>query len=110
MRGMAMNDKLSECVTRKEIDLLLEADRQGCLLVDRDSHVVLERDALREAQAEGLYQNDGSFSREGTIEVSSPFPGCMQLGAATEDALGFRVMGQTEHFVIFYPAKGAAPS
>jgi hypothetical protein len=105
-----MTDTLREAGARKEIELLLEADRQGCLLVDKDSHVLLERDELMEAQRQGLYQNDAGLSHEGTIEVSSPFPGCVQYGAATNVALDFRIVGQTEHFVVFCPARRAVPS
>jgi hypothetical protein len=94
---------------RKEVDILLEANRQGCLIVDKDSHVLLEREELVEAKGDGLYQEKAVLSPKAPSEVSGPFPGCMQLGAATEDSLDFRVLGQTRHFVIFYPAKGPVP-
>jgi hypothetical protein len=93
----------------KEIDILLEASRQGCAIVDKDSHVLLEGEELKEAQGDGLYQEEGIRSRKGPLEVSGPFPGCLQLGAATGDDLDFRVLGQTRHFVIFCPAKGPLP-
>ena len=93
----------------QEIEILLEAHRQGCLIVDKDSHILLEQDGLSEAQEMGLYRKDGILSEEGSVDVSGPFPGCLQFGAAPESALGFRVLGETEHFVVFYPSKGPIP-
>jgi hypothetical protein len=93
----------------KEIDILLDAHRQGCLIVDKISHVLLEPDALVEATKKELYLTEGTVSENGPSDVSGPFPGCMQLGASADGALGFRLLGQTEHFVIFFPAGVPTP-
>jgi hypothetical protein len=86
----------------KEIDMLLEANRQGYLVVDKESNNLVEEWDLVEAQAAGLYQEEGILSHEPSVAVTSPFPGCLQLGGAMDN--DFRVLGQTRHFVIF--AKG----
>jgi hypothetical protein len=40
----------------KELEILLQANRQGCVIVDKD--VLLERDELVEPHGEGLYQEE----------------------------------------------------
>ncbi len=89
----------------KEIEVLLQADRQGCLIVDKNFHALLEREELEEAKGAGLYQEEVVFSQDASIEVSGPYPGCPQLGAATKDDVDYRQLGQTQHFVIFLPAR-----
>ncbi len=93
----------------KEIEILLEAHRQGCLIVDKDSHVLLEQENLDEATNEGRYQDEAILSGESSVEVSGPFPGCPQFGAAQKDEVDFRVLGQTQHFVIFFATTGPVP-
>jgi hypothetical protein len=86
----------------KEIEILLEANRKGCLIVEKDTHLLWEREELLEAEQTGLYQEKGQLvSPEGQIEVTGPYPGCLQQAAASRDDLDFRLLGQTRHFVIF---------
>jgi hypothetical protein len=93
----------------KEIDILLRASSKGCLIVDRESHVLLEEEELFAAQRDGLYQGKGELLAPGKgIELSGPFPGCMQLGGDSK-RFTYQMVGQTEHFAIFYPVEGQAP-
>ncbi len=84
----------------KEIDLLLAAESRGCLVVEKASNVVWERDALLDARADALFEGDARVGplTEAAV-VSGPFPGCLQMGAAPER--GYQPLGETEHFVIF---------
>jgi hypothetical protein len=92
----------------KEIEILLEANSKGCLIVEKDSHALWERNELLEAQQEGLYQEEGHlFSPDQQVEVTGPFPGCVP--GATGKNLDYRLLGQTTHFVIFVPAQGLNP-
>jgi hypothetical protein len=43
----------------KEIEILLEANSKGCLIVEKDSNALWERNVLLEAQQDGLYQDEG---------------------------------------------------
>jgi hypothetical protein len=90
----------------KEIETLLEAQSQGCWVVEKDTHVLWEREALVEARQGGGYQEEGEvWPADGQLDVSGPFPGCLQGGGATAAALEFRLVGQTKHFVLFMPAQ-----
>jgi hypothetical protein len=96
-----------ELTMLKEIDILVRANSKGCLIVDKESHVLLEKEELLTAHRDGLYQEDNALlAPDKNIELSGPFPGCMQLGDGTN---WFRMVGQTEHFAIFYPADGEVP-
>jgi hypothetical protein len=92
----------------KEIEILLEANSKGCLIVEKDSHALWERNELLEAQQEGLYQEEGHlFPPDQQVEVTGPFPGCVPGATGTNP--DYRRLGQTEHFVIFLPAEGPVP-
>ena len=94
----------------KEIEILLKADAKGCLVVDKDSHICLERDDLLAAKRKGLYQEQAVLlAPERQSDWSGPFPGCMQLSGASAKYLRCRMVGQTKHFVMFYPAEGPDP-
>jgi len=86
----------------KEIEILLDAQEQGYLVVAKDSNVLWVRDELLHAQAGGLYREAGFLEpvTEATA-VSGRFPGCLQQGSATEQDRAYLALGQTEHFVIF---------
>jgi hypothetical protein len=89
----------------KEIEILLKANAKGCLIVEKDSHVLLERDELLAAQQNGDYQEECVLlAPEKQIALSGPFPGCMQIGGARTKTLEYRLVAQTKHFVIFYSA------
>jgi len=92
----------------KEIEILLEANSKGCLIVEKDSHALWERNELLEAQQEGLYQEEGILlPPEQQVEVTGPFPGCVPGAAGIN--LDYQLLGQTKHFVIFLPAEGSVP-
>ena len=88
-------------MTRKEIDILVEAARKSCAVVEKTSHVLWTHADLLEARARGCYQDAGQLlPPDRHLEVGSPYPGCIQMtGYAREPA--YRVVGQTQHFVIF---------
>jgi len=94
----------------KEIEILLKANAKGCLIVEKDSHVLLERDELLVAQQNGDYQEECALlAPEKQIELSGPFPGRMQIGGASAKNMGYRLVAQTKHFVIFYSADEPDP-
>lgn len=93
----------------KEIDILLRANSKGCMIVDKQSHVLLEPEELLVAQRDRRYQEEDDFLAPGSqVEISGPFPGCMQLGGDAKK-FAFRIVGQTEHFIIFYPTESQTP-
>jgi hypothetical protein len=98
---------------RKEIDILVEAARKECAVVEKASHLLWTYEELREAAASGLYQGPVRLlPPDGRSGVTSPFPGCCQLGGAAAGVGDFHAVGQTEHFVIFTraPHESAPPA
>src|SRR4051794_3021063 len=94
---------------RKEIDILQRALSKGFLVVNKESHVLLDDENWLSAQQSPLYQKECDLlAPEKQAELSGPFPGCMQLGGATRGS-DYRMLGQTAHFAIFYPAEGEGP-
>src|SRR5262245_61755888 len=95
---------------RKEIDILVEAARKDCAVVEKASHLLWGLPELLDARAAGLYGEEGPFlPPDGTLAVSGPFPGCCQRGGAVAESAGYRAVGQTGHFVIFAPTHDPAP-
>jgi hypothetical protein len=89
----------------KEIEILLRAQTKGCLIVGKESHLLLEGEELLAAQRDGLYQKESDLlPPQRQIELSGPFPGCMHFGGAA-GRNQYRSVGETEHCVIFYPAE-----
>jgi hypothetical protein len=87
---------------RREIDILVEAARKECAVVEKASNVLWTHEDLLEARTSGLYQGqDRLLPPDGRSGVTSPFPGCCQIGAAMAGLRSFHAVGQTEHFVIF---------
>ena len=87
---------------RREIDILVEAARKQCAVVEKASHIAWTWEELREAAASGLYRGpDRLLPPDGHSGVTGPFPGCCHQGGAMAGAGGFHAVGQTEHFVIF---------
>jgi hypothetical protein len=90
---------------RKEIDILVEAARKDCAVVEKSSHLLWELPELIEARASGLYGDECPFlPPDGVLAVSGPFPGCCQLRGSAGGSAGYRAVGQTGHFVVFAPA------
>jgi hypothetical protein len=95
---------------RREIDIVLEAARKECAVVEKVSHLLWTDEELREAAASGLYLGPSRLlPPDGSAGVTSPFPGCCQQVGTTAGAKRFHAVGQTEHFVIFTsaPLEGA---
>jgi hypothetical protein len=95
----------------KEIEILVKAKAKGCLVVEKKSHLLLEGEELLAAQRDGLYQQESHLlPPEGQIALSAPFPGCMHLGGAAAKNHQYGSVGQTEHFVIFFPREESESS
>jgi len=87
---------------RKEIDILIEAARKLCAVVEKSSHMAWTHEELVEARECGWYQKPGQLlPPDGQMAVSAPYPGCLQMGGGMTEENGYRAVGQTEHFVIF---------
>jgi hypothetical protein len=87
---------------RREIDILVEAARKDCAVVDKASNVLWTHQELLEARASGLYQDPSHLlPPDDSAGVTSPFPGCYQQAGATARVRDYHQVGQTEHFVIF---------
>src|SRR5262245_18444661 len=94
---------------RKEIDILVEAARKECAVVEKASHVLWDLQDLVDARALGLYRQECPFlPPDDQAEVSGLFPGCCHGGGAPAQAGGYRAVGQTGHFVIFAPSRARA--
>jgi hypothetical protein len=92
---------------RREIDILVEAARKECAVVEKASHLLWTYEELREAAASRLYQGPCRLlPPDGTSGVTSPFPGCCQQAGTTAGVRAFHAVGQTDHFVIFTRAPG----
>jgi len=93
----------------KEIDILIKAATKSCAVVEKTSNVLWTTEELLDAEAAGQFQAQDSINPpDGRVEVSGPFPGCMQQSASMTD---YRPVGHTEHFVIFAtPASGSSCS
>jgi hypothetical protein len=98
-------------IMQKEIEILLKAASKGCLAVEKASNMVWDTAELMEARESGRFQEMVCFlPPDGRIEVSSPYPGCLQQVAATETSWSYRIIGHTDNFIIFArPNVGAAP-
>jgi hypothetical protein len=86
-----------------ELDVLLEAIGENCLVVDKDSNVLWNRDDLLACHEPGLLSADGRITLpdEGATAVTSIFPGCMSQVGAPEDYSRYVPVGQTKHFLVF---------
>jgi hypothetical protein len=87
----------------REIDILWKAVDARRAVVDKETNVLWDRDALWEARASGAFDSEDSLRAPdaGQIEVSGIFPGCLQQGAAGVDYSRYTLIGQTSHFLIF---------
>ena len=91
---------------RKEIDILIQAAERSCAVVEKDTNVLWTREDLIEGREAGRYKGEGRLlPPDGQIEVSGPFPGCLQQGGSLRGP-SYRPIGQTAHFVIFAPEPG----
>jgi hypothetical protein len=89
-------------MARTEIDILVEAARKRCAVVEKDSHLLWTHEDVVEARAAGRYGETGHLlPPDGETNVSGLYPGCLQFGGALAEMNRYRAVGQTEHFVIF---------
>jgi hypothetical protein len=90
---------------KREIDILLKAADKQCAVVDKLSHVLWTPDELRRAADAGCYADTDSLGPPAEpCAISGPYPGCLQQYAAPADVTRYRLVGQTEHFLIFAPS------
>jgi hypothetical protein len=88
----------------REIDILLQAASKGCAVVEKVSHVLWTREEFLQAREADCFPDEDRLAppTDG-VDISGPFPGCLQQFAAPADLTLYRLVGQTEHFLIFVP-------
>jgi hypothetical protein len=85
-----------------EIDLLTDAASRAQAVVEKATNQTWDLEELREAKAGGRWgEEDELLPAFGRMDVSGPFPGCLQRCGATEDFEHYRLCGQTRHFLVF---------
>jgi len=86
----------------REIDLLTEAASHARTVVEKATNQTWELEEIREAGSAGRWkEEDQLLPVAGLIDVSGPFPGCLQRAGATEEFEHYRLCGQTRHFLVF---------
>lgn len=87
----------------REIDILLETAKHQRAVVEKETNVVWSREDLQQAYDANEYPEPDELTvpSETILAVTSIYPGCMQLGGASEDYSQYQVVGQTRHFLIF---------
>jgi len=94
----------------REIDILVRAAGKDCAVVDKVSHVLWSADELRAAQETGCYPDEDVLAPPSRLcAVDSPFPGCLQQHSRTAEWESYRLVGQTEHFLIFAAPRSESP-
>ena len=85
-----------------EIDILIHAAAKGCAIVEKKSHQMWDNADLAGAAKLGRFA-DASLLDAPTeqVEISAPFPGCMQQSARSAESENYRLVGQTRHFLVF---------
>jgi hypothetical protein len=87
-----------------EIDILIHAADKGCAIVEKKSHQTWDNADLAEAAKAGRFAEEGSLDAPTEqVEISAPFPGCMQQSARSAESDDYDLVGQTRHFLIFRP-------
>ena len=87
-----------------EIDILTHAAGKGCAVVEKASHRLWESDDLAEAASAGRFREDDCLGAPADqVEISGPYPGCIQQSAAPAEGTRYRLVAQTRHFLIFSP-------
>lgn len=87
----------------REIDILLEAIQNNRAVVEKETNVLWSKEDLFQARTLDEYEefDELTLPAEETLAVTSIYPGCLQMGAASGDYARYRVIGQTRHFLIF---------
>jgi hypothetical protein len=86
----------------REIDILTRMDGDTFVVVEKATHQVWMPEELAAARVAGCYTSEDRLAAaDGDLEVSGPFPGCLQQAGASADFFHYRLAGQTRHFLIF---------
>jgi hypothetical protein len=87
-----------------EIDILVHAAEKGCAIVEKASHRLWDSAQLSEAAQAGRFAREDLLEAPTEqVEISAPYPGCMQQSARSPQTEDYRLLGQTRHFLIFTP-------
>ncbi len=90
-----------------EIELLTEAIRQEQVPVEKETNRAWDLEDLQEAASSEILQNEDQIQpAEPSLEISGPFPGCLQRTGATEEIEHYQLVGQTRHFLLYERPKG----
>ncbi|MCI0457872.1 MAG: hypothetical protein L0Z62_12970 [Gemmataceae bacterium] len=88
----------------REIDILRAAARRGCAVVEKDTNLLWGLDELNEVNLTDCFESEDNVAApDARCAVTDVFPGCGQQVGRPTDLTGFRVFGQTGHFLIFLP-------
>jgi hypothetical protein len=90
----------------KEIDILMWADEGEFVVVEKETNRIWAPEEIRDARDSGLYQEEDQVVAPESLDVSGPFPGCLQMGASARGVGGYHAAGQTRNFVFFVPVRG----
>lgn len=93
---------------RREIDVLFQALRKSCVIVEKSNHLVWTEEDLEDARRMGRFLDESELlPPDPRSEINGPYPGCMQLSGASEKDTAYLPAGQTANFVIFTATKPA---
>jgi hypothetical protein len=85
----------------KEIDILSWAGEGDFVVVEKETNRAWAPEEIREARSVGRYQEEDRVVAPGSLDVSGPFPGCLQMGSSARGVGGYHPAGQTRNFVFF---------
>jgi hypothetical protein len=88
----------------REIDILMQVTERGGAAVEKSSHVLWDGTEFPVAREAGHFPDEDCLvPATAPVDVSGPFPGCVQQFSAAPDYSHYRLVGQTRHFWIFDP-------
>lgn len=93
---------------KREIDILQHLAAAGCLLVEKDTNRVWSQEETMTTRE--FQEADRVQSAEGVVDVSGPYPGCLQMSGARTEFDGYPLLGQTTHFYVFAQDPVSHPS
>src|SRR5262249_35934330 len=100
--GPCGGDAMKEVIMSREVDLLTLLDPRLYLLVEKATHQVWTLDELRDAARRGYFQQpDQLATLSGSLDISGPYPGCLQLAGAGARNFQHALFAQTRHFLVF---------
>jgi hypothetical protein len=74
------------------------------VVVEKETNRAWAPEEIQVARAVGLYQEEDRVVAPGVLDVSGPFPGCLQMGGSAGGLGGYHPAGQTRNFVFFVRA------